>query len=140
MHPSMEIVFSHLTGGLLWLSADGAIKFANAKARQLSGFEAGQRLPECTLKKAVAVIGSGRHPKPIEMEYLPPAGEARLLRAQAAPALTAGEVFVFLDEAAPHGEPLALGGGTLGRASVAASGCMLLVADLSEVTVSSSQS
>lgn len=108
MHPSLELVFGQLTGGLLWLSADGAIKYANAKAKKLGGFEAGQRLPDSMLKKAVAVIGSGRHPKPIEMEYLPPAGEARLMHAKAAPAMTAGDVFVFLDDAAPHGEPLAL--------------------------------
>ena len=108
MHPSLELVFSHLAGGLLWLSSDGTLKYVNAKATKLSGFQAGQVLPDSTLKKAVAVIGSGRHPKPIEMEYLPPAGEGRLLHAKAAPALTPGDVLVFLDEAAPHGEPLAL--------------------------------
>lgn len=108
MHPSLELVFSHLAGGLLWLSADGALKFVNTKATRLSGFQAGQVLPDCMLKKAIAVVGSGRHPKPIEMEYLPPAGEGRLLHAKVAPALSPGDVFVFLDEAAPHGEPLAL--------------------------------
>jgi hypothetical protein len=108
MHPSLELVFSHLAGGLLWLSADGSLKYVTPKATRLSGFEAGQVMPDCTLKKAVAVIGSGRHPKPIEMEYLPPGGEGRLLHAKAAPGLAAGDVFVFLDEAAPHGEPLAL--------------------------------
>jgi hypothetical protein len=108
MHPSLEMVFAHLAGGLLWLSADGRVKFANAQARKLSGFEAGGQLPDSTLKKAVAVIGSGKHDRPIEMEYLPPGGEGRLVHAKAAPALTPGDVFVFLDEAAPHGEPLAL--------------------------------
>ena len=108
MHPSLELVFGHLAGGLLWLSAAGQVKFATARATRLTGFEAGHDLPDGTLKKAVAVIGSGRPPRPIEMEYLPPAGERRLLHAQAAPALAAGDVFVFLDEAAPHGEPLAL--------------------------------
>lgn len=108
MHPSLELIFSHLSGGLLWLGADGRIKYANARARQLAGLEVGQQLPDGTLKKAVAVIGSGRHDRPIDMEYLPAAGEQRLLHAQAAPAMTPGDVFVFLDEAAPHGEPLAL--------------------------------
>ena len=108
MHPSLELIFGHLAGGLLWLSADGRIKYVNDKAQELGGFEPGQTLPDSTLKKAVAVIGAGRHGRPIDMEYLPPAGQKRLLHAQAAPALTAGDVFVFLDEAAPHGEPLAL--------------------------------
>ena len=108
MHPSLELLFGQLAGGLLWLAGDGSVKYANLKAAQLGGFKSGQVLPDCTLKKAVAVIGSGRHPGPIEMEYLPPAGEMRLLHAKAAPALTPGDVFVFLDEAAPHGEPLAL--------------------------------
>lgn len=108
MHPSLELIFSHLAGGLLWLGTDGRIKYANARARQLAGLEVGQQLPEGTLKKAVAVIGSGRHDRPIDMEYLPSAGEKRLIHAQAAPAMTPGDVFVFLNEAAPHGEPLAL--------------------------------
>lgn len=108
MNPSLELVFGQLTGGLLWLAGDGSIKYANPKAATLGGFKSGQFLPDCTLKKAVAVIGAGRHPGPIEMEYMPPAGEMRLLHAKAAPALTPGDVFVFLDEAAPHGEPLAL--------------------------------
>lgn len=108
MHPSLELMFGHLQGGLLWLSADGRMKYANAKARALGGFEAGQLLPDGTLRKAVAVIGSGRHDRPIEMEYLPPGGEQRLLHATAAPALVKGEVFVFLEEPAPHGDALAL--------------------------------
>lgn len=108
MHSSLKSIFEHLTGGLLWLTGDGRVKFANAKAGRLGGFEAGHQLPESTLKKAVAVIGAGRHDRPLDMEYLPPAGEGRLLHAQALPALVPGEVFVFLDEAAPHGEPLAL--------------------------------
>ena len=108
MHPSLELLFGHLSGGLLWLSAAGHVRFANAMATQLTGFKAGHDLPDGTLRNAVAAIGSGRHPHPIEMEYLPPAGEQRLLHAQAAPALSAGDAFVFLDEAAPHGEPLAL--------------------------------
>jgi hypothetical protein len=108
MHPSLELLFGHLSGGLLWLTAAGRVKYANARALALGGFEAGQDLPDGTLKKAVAVIGSGRHTQPIEMEYLPPAGEQRLLHAKTTRALTPGDAFVFLDEAAPHGEPLAL--------------------------------
>lgn len=108
MHPSLELIFSHLAGGLLWLGSDAKIKYANTRARQLTGLEGGQSLPDGTLKKAVTVIGLGKHDRPIDMEYLPPAGEKRLLHAQAAPAMTPGDVFVFLDEAAPHGEPLAL--------------------------------
>jgi PAS domain-containing protein len=87
MHPSLELIFSHLSGGLLWLGADGRIKYANARARQLAGLEgrpAAARRHAC--EKAVAVIGSGRHDRPIDMEYLPAAGEQRLLHAQAAPA------------------------------------------------------
>ena len=108
MHPSLELMFGHLQGGLLWLSADGRLKYANAKARALGGFEAGQQLADGTLRRAVAAIGSGRHDRPIEMEYLPPAGEQRLLHATAAPALVKGDVFVFLEDAAPHGDALGL--------------------------------
>lgn len=108
MHPSLELVFSHLAGGLLWLSTDGRLKYANAQGTRLTGLRAGQALAEGPLKKAVAAIGGGRHPGPIEMEYLPPEGERRLLHAKAAPGLVAGDVFVFLGEAAPHGDQLAL--------------------------------
>ncbi|MFO1328951.1 MAG: sensor histidine kinase [Rubrivivax sp.] len=108
MHPSLQTIFGHLAGGLLWLTADGRIKYVNARAKALGGFEVGQQLAESTLKRAVAVVAGGRHDRPIDMEYLPPGGERRLLHAQTTPALSAGEAFVFLDEAAPHGEPLAL--------------------------------
>ena len=106
--PSLELIFEHLQGGLVWLSADGRIKFANTKARKLGGLQEGQSLPDGTLKKAVAVIASGKLGKNIEMEFLPPAGEQRLLHATVAPAMTPGDAFVFIEEAAPHGEPLAL--------------------------------
>ena len=108
MHPSLELIFEHLQGGLVWLSADGRIKYANAKSRKLGGLQAGQALPEGTLKKAVAVVASGKLGKNIEMEFLPPEGEQRLLHATVAPAMTLGDAFVFIEEAAPHGEPLAL--------------------------------
>ncbi len=108
MHAALQLLFGQLAGGLVWLSADGRIKYVNERATQLAGLEAGQVLPDSMLKKAVAVIGAGKRSEPLDMEFLPSAGERRLMHAKVAPALSPGDAFVFLNEAAPHGEPLAL--------------------------------
>lgn len=108
MHPTLELLFGHLQGGLLWLAADGRLKYANAHARSLGRFEVGQPLADDTLRKAAAVIASGRHDRPIQTNCLPPGGQGRLLQATVAPGLTRGEVFVLVSEAEPHGERLSL--------------------------------
>ncbi len=108
MHASLELLFAHLKGGLLWLAADGRVKFANAEATRLSGLKGGGTLHECTLRKAVQVIAAGKRLEPIEMEFVPQGAVDRVLHATAAPALVAGDVFVLLEAPALHGEALAL--------------------------------
>lgn len=108
MHPSMELLFGHLAGGLVWLSADGRVKYSNVKGRRYTGLDNGQELHDSPLKKAVAVIASGRLERPLDMEFLFPLGEKRIFHVQVAPAMSAGDAFMFVNEAAPHGEALAM--------------------------------
>ena len=102
------MLFEGQNEGLLWLSADGRIKFANALATTLSGLKAGQNLPDGRLRQAVQLIAQGKLDKPLEMEFEPPPGARPLLHARATPALDPGNAFVFLSPPKAYGEPLAM--------------------------------
>jgi hypothetical protein len=108
VNPSLLLVLEGLKDGLLWMSADGKVKYANANATLLSGLKAGLQMHDCRLRKAVQIIGMGKLDKPVEMEFEPLAGSRPLLHAKAAPALSPGDVFVFLSPPAAYGDALAL--------------------------------
>jgi len=102
------MLFEGQSEGLMWLSADGHIKFANALATSLSGLKSGQDLPEGRLRKAIQLIAEGKLDRPLEMEFEPPPGARPLLHARATPALGPGDAFVFLSPPKAYGEPLAM--------------------------------
>jgi signal transduction histidine kinase len=109
MHPTLQTLFERLDDGLVWVSADGEIKYANSHATRMTGLKPGARLKEGRISKATQAIASGAVRQSMDMAYEASADDRLpLIHAHLTAGLAAGEAWMYLAPPAPYGDALAL--------------------------------
>lgn len=141
MHSTLAELLENLKPGLLWVSRDGLVRYANGDAGARTGLASGRRLYDPDMARAVSAVVTGREPRAVNAFGAPAqqGGAVPELKCRVIPGLSADDAFVLIgnDPNAGHGaafdnllhllqhdlrEPLAVAGKALRAAQAGASG------------------
>lgn len=107
MHATLTELLENLKPGLLWVSREGVVRYANGDASARTGLAPGRKLYDPDLSRAVAAAVSGRVPRAVKSigSARTPGDAASELQCRVIPGLTADDAFVLIgpDPAADHG-------------------------------------
>ena len=107
MHASLTELLENLKPGLLWVSAAGVVRYANADAAARTGLGVGRKLGDPELARAVATAVSSQVPRTATLLGNPAqaGGAAPQLKCRIVPGLSADDAFVLIapDASADHG-------------------------------------
>lgn len=95
MHASLAELLEHLNLGLLWVTRDGVVRFANGEAVQRTGLVAGRKLYDPDLMRAVAISVAGQVPRTATAAGSSPDGGSPL-RCRVIPGLAQDDAFVLI--------------------------------------------
>lgn len=98
MHASLAELLENLKPGLLWVTGDGVVRYANAVAGARTGLAAGRKLFDPDLARAVTAAISGRVPRVVSSVGTAAAGVGLLpeLRCRVIPGLANDDAFVLV--------------------------------------------
>lgn len=107
MHATLTELLENLKPGLLWVSREGVVRYANGDASQRTGLAPGRKLYDPDLTRAVAAAVAGRVPRAVRsVGAVPAPGDAAAeLQCRVIPGLTADDAFVLIspDPVTDHG-------------------------------------
>ena len=107
MHASLTELLENLKPGLLWVSREGVVRYANGDASARTGLAPGRKLYDPDLSRAVAAAGAGQVPRAVKSVGAvgAPGDAASELQCRVIPGLTADDAFVLIgpDPVADHG-------------------------------------
>lgn len=98
MHASLAELLENLKPGLLWVTRDGVVRYANADAQNRTGLATGRRLYDPDLTRAVAAAITGRVPRLVNSVGTAAAGGGTPseLKCRVIPGLAADDAFVLV--------------------------------------------
>ncbi len=98
MHASLAELLENLKPGLLWVTRDGVVRYANAVAGARTGLATGRKLFDPDLARAVAAAISGRVPRVVSAVGPAAAGAGLLpeLHCRVIPGLANDDAFVLV--------------------------------------------
>lgn len=100
MHPSMAELFDNVKPGLLWIGADGLVRYANRSASRRTGLDAGRRVAQPELARAVANASLGQLSRQVALPAAGQPGRPRTeLDCRVIPGLAGDDAFVFVGQA-----------------------------------------
>jgi hypothetical protein len=104
MHASLAELLENLKSGLLWVSRDGGVRYANADAGARTGLAIGRRLFDPYMLRAVVASVDGRVPRTVKAVGLPPAPGAGPgeLNCRVIPGMSKDDAFVLISPAGGH--------------------------------------
>lgn len=108
MHASLAELLENLRPGLLWVSRDGVVRYANGDASARTGLAPGRKLYDPDLTRAVTSTVSARTPRNVTAMGTPEqqGGAIPELKCRVIPGLSADDAFVLIGSApgTDHGE------------------------------------
>ena len=108
MHSSLAELLENLKPGLLWVSREGVVRYANADAGSRTGLAPGRKLYDPDLARAVTAAVTGRTPRAVTAMGTPAqqGGAVPELKCRVIPGLSQDDAFVLIgnDPGADHGE------------------------------------
>ena len=141
MHATLAELLDNLKPGLLWVSRDGLVHYANGDAGARTGLAPGRRLYDPDMARTVSAVVTGRAPRAVTAFGAPAqqGGAVPELKCRVIPGLSTDDAFVLIgnEPNADHGaafdnllhlvqhdlrEPLAVAGKALRAAQAGASG------------------
>jgi signal transduction histidine kinase len=99
MHASLAELLENLKPGLLWVSRDGVVRYANTEGQARTGLATGRKLYDPDLLRAVHAAIAGRVPR---QAMSVGAGQAGELNCRVIPGLAADDAFVLITLDATH--------------------------------------
>jgi hypothetical protein len=98
MHTTLAEILENLNAGLLWVTHDGTVRFANAEGSLRTGLSTGGRLYDPDLLRAVTAAVAGRTTSQVASSGRPPhpGGPVPALACRVVPGLSRDDAFVFL--------------------------------------------
>ena len=107
MHSTLAELFENLKPGLLWVSRDGLVRYANGDAGARTGLAPGRRLYDPDMARTVSAVVTGREPRAVKAFGAPAqlGGAVPELKCRVIPGLSADDAFVMIgnDPSADHG-------------------------------------
>ena len=107
MHSTLAELLENLKPGLLWVSRDGLVRYANGDAGARTGLAPGRRLYDPDMARAVSAVVTGREPRAVNAFGAPAqqGGAVPELKCRVIPGLAADDAFVLIgnDPSADHG-------------------------------------
>lgn len=95
MHPSLAELLESLRPGLLWVTSDGTVRYANGDASARTGLTSGRKLYDPDLSRAVGQSVAGREPRTLTAAG---SGAAGNLACRVIPGLAKDDAFVLIDQ------------------------------------------
>jgi hypothetical protein len=98
MHATLAELLENLRPGLLWVSRDGVVRYANGAASHRTGLAPGRKLYDPDLSRAVSTTVAARTPRTVTaMGTAPqPGGAVPQLDCRVIPGLSADDAFVLI--------------------------------------------
>ncbi len=99
MNPSLTELLENLKPGLLWVSSEGVVRYANTTARERTGLASGRRVLHAELNRAIGAAAVARVPREVSVSSLaagPDEGERAPLACRVIPGLERDDAFVFI--------------------------------------------
>lgn len=99
MNPSLTELLENLKPGLLWVSSEGVVRYANSTARERTGLASGRRVLHAELSRAIGAAAVARVPREVAVSGLGDAaadGERAPLLCRVIPGLERDDAFVFI--------------------------------------------
>jgi hypothetical protein len=107
MHSTLAELLENLQSGMLWVSRDGVVRYANGDAGVRTGLAAGQRLYDPDMTRAVSAVVAARSPRAVTALGVPAqqGGAIPQLKCRVIPGLAADDAFVLIgkDPSTDHG-------------------------------------
>lgn len=107
MHATLAELLENLKPGLLWVSREGVVRYANGDASARTGLAPGRKLYDPDLSRAVAASVAGQVPRAVKSvgSARAPGDAPSELACRVIPGLTADDAFVLIgpDPTADHG-------------------------------------
>ena len=97
MHASMTELLEHLKPGLIWVGADGVVRYANRSGSRRTGLAAGARVADRELARAVVGASIGQVPRQVTLA-LAPGGNRPGLDCRVIPGPEGDDAFVVVDD------------------------------------------
>ncbi len=97
MHASLAELLENLKPGLLWVTRDGVVRYANAEAADRTGLATGRKLYDPDLVRAVGAAVTGRVPRAVTAAGAPSNGmPGSELKCRVIPGLSSDDAFVLI--------------------------------------------
>lgn len=97
MHASLAELLENLKPGLLWVTRDGVVRYANADAANRTGLATGRRIYDPDLSRAVVASVTGRVPRTVSAAGAPVDGAVGSeLKCRVIPGLSSDDAFVLI--------------------------------------------
>ena len=107
MHSTLAELLENMKPGLLWVSGEGVVRYANGDAGARTGLATGRRLYDPDMARAVSAVVAGRTPRAVKALGTPAqqGGVVPELDCRVIPGLSADDAFVLIgqDAAADQG-------------------------------------
>ena len=107
MHSTLAELLENLKPGLLWVSRDGLVRYANGDAGARTGLAPGRRLYDPDMARAVSAVVTGREPRAVNAFGAPAqvGGAVPELKCRVIPGLSVDDAFVLIgnDPSGDHG-------------------------------------
>lgn len=97
MHTSMTELLEQLKPGLVWVGADGTVRYANRAGHRSTGLAVGSRLGDRLLAQAVVTASVGQVPRQVTLA--PQGGRGQELDCRVIPGLDGDDAFVLVHDA-----------------------------------------
>ena len=97
MHASMTELLEQLKPGLVWVGADGTVRYANRAGQRSTGLAVGNRLADRLLAQAVVTASVGQVPRQVTLTT--PGGYGQDLDCRVIPGLEGDDAFVLVHDA-----------------------------------------
>lgn len=98
MHSTLAELLENLKSGMLWVSRDGIVRYANGEGGSRTGLVAGQRLYDPDMARTVSAVVAGRAARAVTALGAPaqPGGAIPELKCRVIPGLSADDAFVLI--------------------------------------------
>ncbi|MET0335282.1 MAG: sensor histidine kinase [Rhizobacter sp.] len=98
MHSTLAELLENLKSGMLWVSRDGVVRYANGEGGSRTGLAAGQRLYDPDMARTVSAVVAGRAARAVTALGAPAqlGGAIPELKCRVIPGLSADDAFVLI--------------------------------------------
>jgi signal transduction histidine kinase len=98
MHASLAELLENLRPGLLWVTRDGVVRYANGEAAARTGLAAGRKLYDPDLSRAVGQSVAGRVPRTLTATGVLDGTSTAELKCRVIPGLAQDDAFVLIGQ------------------------------------------